>query len=850
VISLLSAAAAGPSFADGQDKKFTVTGAAPVMSADRSERVSPGEYLLTGSVDFQYGSARLLADEVRYSESLKTVTAEGNVVLQFEANQISGDRAEVNLESGYALIENARGYFEPDVILEAERLERIGDETFKVTRGRITTCTQPTPYWSFSVSSAIVEPGRYARMANAAFRLGRVPLLWSPYLVWPIKEARSPGLLLPHVGFTQKRGPFISSALFIPMGRSVDTTLQFDFFGGRASQDVEHLPEAGQGLELRYVPTQTGTGILTGYYLREKTRQFPGAPVEERDRYHLNLSHTQRFPSNFKLLVDLNTVSDLDYYLDFERDIRASTSPTVLSQTDLSRLSGPLALNVRFNRQLQFLSVDSSTGDTEDLTLWRLPEIEFRGRGIRLGRSRFYLSFESSFDGLARRTRTINSAGALESDQVTYTRYDLFPTISGNFTPAPWLDISPVVSFRETVYSASDADPGADLDPSGSSFERRGYRLGLDIVGPRFFRLFGGDETGESRYKHTLEPQIGYDFIPEAEGGEKIIPFDEIDNVTPSRNLLTYSMTSRLFAKRPPQKGPPQTPLAITPSFASLILGEEGITRHEELATEPPEEQASTDGKEEERPDHDVAATETYVAPEISTGRGGKKAFPEGAEDQGGVGPVEIATFALTQRYSLDNQNPLSKSQVLDTGSSFSPVEGSVRFNPSRAASLDLTTTYDILFHDIRSVSLSGNLRGRDLGYVRLSWFLNRDLEGISAAADPSCADDATRVVGRTGQDPGRCYRDSSQIRVLGGVALPGRKLTLDIGGSYDIERSFLRDERYRFGYNTQCCGILLEMSKRSFETSSLGQTSETEYRFVLNLRGVGTFLDLNGRPQ
>jgi hypothetical protein len=214
------------------------------------------------------------------------------------------------------------------------------------------------------------------------------------------------------------------------------------------------------------------------------------------------------------------------------------------------------------------------------------------------------------------------------------------------------------------------------------------------------------------------------------------------------------------------------------------------------------------------------------------------------------VGSVELATFDLTQRYSFDDSKPLSRSDALDTESPFGPVVAALRFNPSRAASLDMSAQYDILFHDIRSVSLSGSLRTRDLSYLRLSWFLNRDLEGVSVSSDPTCAEDATRVVGRSGRDPGRCFNDSSQIRLMSGTALGGRRLTLDLEGNYDIEESFLRDQRYRFGWNSQCCGILVELSRRNFQTSTLGETSETEYRFVLNLRGVGTFLDLNGRPQ
>src|SRR5262249_32843503 len=155
------------------------------------------------------------------------------------------------------------------------------------------------------------------------------------------------------------------------------------------------------------------------------------------------------------------------------------STPTVFSQVDLSRQSGPYAVNVRLNRQDQFLDVvDQQALKIDDLLLYRLPEVELRGRGIRLGSAPLYLSYQSSIDGLVRRLRTFDSNGFLRTDQAVYDRLDFFPTLSGSFTPVPWLDISPVVAFRETYYTSSDRDPGPALDPSGSAVNRQQYRLG------------------------------------------------------------------------------------------------------------------------------------------------------------------------------------------------------------------------------------------------------------------------------------------------------------------------------------------------------------------------------------
>ncbi|HZE89265.1 MAG TPA: LptA/OstA family protein, partial [Verrucomicrobiae bacterium] len=106
--------------------KFTRPGPneTPLMSAGHIEQPSPGEYVLTNEVDFRYGGAHLLADSAHYSETDRKVTAEGNVVVQLSDSEISGDRAEVSLDSEDAVIENARAYIEPDLIVDAKTMKR------------------------------------------------------------------------------------------------------------------------------------------------------------------------------------------------------------------------------------------------------------------------------------------------------------------------------------------------------------------------------------------------------------------------------------------------------------------------------------------------------------------------------------------------------------------------------------------------------------------------------------------------------------------------------------------------------------------------------------------------------
>jgi len=768
----------------------------PVISAGRFEQLPEGELLLTGDVDLRYGELRLLADRVRYNDTTHMVRAEGNVVMMFGKSQISGDRLEMNVETRLATVWNAHGYMDPDVIFSAARLERIADDKVVIIDGTVTTCTQPTPYWSFHVSKATLHIDHYAHMRNVALKAGKAPLVYLPYLVWPMKRDRASGLLLPNLGYSRRRGSFIGNALYLVLGRSQDVTLFFDKYGQSGT---------GLGYDYRFVPSEKGAGTFTGYYLNDTVDDpnMPGTRTE-RTRYRFSFKQSQRFDNGYRFLADLNAVSDLDYYLDFERDITQTTSPTVFSHIDLVRNWSNYALNFRADRQEQFIS--SST----ELTLQRLPEMELRGRGIRFGRSPFYLSFQTSA-GLFNRNQSFDDpVFGPYSREVTYQRVDLYPTITASFSPTPWLDISPSVSGRETLYSRTVQDPSDATSISlGENALRQFAAFNLSFVGPRFFRVFGDPtRTDTSSYKHTFEPQVTYSFIPKVRGDENIIRFDEVDSLPGDIHKVVYSLTSRLLRKK--GTGRDETPSAAKPDeYAADITGPTQVQ---------------------------VPVTELQDLPdEIKEALKDEQRAPA-------VGAVEIATFEISQGYSFDEQKPLSNATPVEPDGSTrqlqsqaSPVVASLRYNPTSSASLDLRTAYDILFNDIRSVSLSANLRSIRHGYLRFSWYINRDLSGTTFDPDPA--------------DPSnpfeRVFNDASQIRLIGGTAFRNRKITLDLEGSYDIENHSLLDERYRLGYNTQCCGVMMEVARRNFDT-----IDEVQYRFVLNLRGVGTFLDLQGRPR
>ena len=94
-----------------------------------------------------------------------------------------------------------------------------------------TTCsTDGKPPWSFSVHKAKVEQEGLGYFTSSAMRIRGVPIFYMPYMVWPVKQERAPGLLMPRLGYSDRRGFNIGLPLYVPLGRSYDTTVFADYY--------------------------------------------------------------------------------------------------------------------------------------------------------------------------------------------------------------------------------------------------------------------------------------------------------------------------------------------------------------------------------------------------------------------------------------------------------------------------------------------------------------------------------------------------------------------------------------------------------------------------------------------
>ncbi len=816
LLIVTAAIAPGPARAENKSEAQGLPPGVKLSAQHIGAAEKDGTIVAEGAVTIESGFGRIQADRITFHEG-HLVEAEGNVLVVWGNNRISGTRMAYDMGQkddpdpekriARGVIENAVGQVDPEFYFDARRVDTIGDDRVVLHHASVTTCTQPVPYWSFRVSTAKIKIDGYAHMFNLRPTIKKFPFFYLPYLVWPVKRERAPGLLFPEFGATAKRGTFVSIPVFVPMGPSADITLFPEYYtiGGWAA-----------GAKLRVIPNRDGYAEAEAHYIADQ--------VTGSGRYRVQLKQTQNFLSGFRMVSDIDIVSDFDYYNDFVRNLNFASSPTILGRVSFTR-SGPWTSILVQEQYREQLFSDLST-----LVQTTLPEIEWRGRSRRIGKSPFYFTYTSSVASIRQDSARL---------QASYLRGDLAPTLSAPFSPRPWLDINPTLAVRSSYWSRHLAPPAtlpAPNDPVtviNDAIWRNLLSAGVEFVGPKLVRIFettpkpgkdGAESLPARKYKNTIEPRVAYNYQQAFDRSNEIIVYDEIDNFGSNANNLTYSLASRLIAQRP-----------------RAAEEREGTSGERILVPE------GESGKLREAPS---ATPENADAPPAAVPAADAKKAP--------LEPIEIASVGVSQSYSFNSNNSIGDVNgkciaYFDVPpadcamtSHYSAVSLTGRYNPSRAMSFNLTTRYDVLFNAVSDVSVSGNFRN---GFAQgLFSVVRRAGLGYRRAVDPvtGLAEPKDPLTGKFPLTP---TPGATQLRFQGSFGPIAGRIRLGIDGTYNLTpaatEKHLPYRRLRLEYYTQCCGFLTE-----YLVSKYSGFPRREFRFAVDLRGIGKLFDFNQANQ
>jgi LPS-assembly protein len=501
------------------------------VNAEQLRRQEKNHLSWEGFVDLQFGDGRIQAERLDlYTEEKpdgtteRRVEAAGNVVFLRGDERLSGEKLVMDLGTGKGTFENAFGYAEPGVFVEAKRIERVDPHTYRIHGGKFTSCAQPNPRWNFSASSATLKVDKRITATNVVFRVKQVPAFYIPYFVYPIEQdQRSTGFLFPHFGRSSTRGFNIGTGFFWAMNRSWDQTFYVDYFS-----EFGH----GFGHELRYALASPSRATLRTYFFR---RAEDGAMEHD-----FNWTAVQMLPGRVRANLLVQETSDLTFQEQIHDSLDYALQRNRRTSLSLQRAFGP------HNVQLLADSVDTFFPDGDQViqrTQRHLPLLRVNGSPKKERHTGLVLGYEA---------RAENIGNGDEAGIDKYARYDLYPRLSRPFSLS-FLQFTPEVQARGTRYSASEV-PNEGL--SGGPLTRKYFETNVDMRGPMFSRVFNtpGNFYSE-RYKHVIGPEVTWTFRKGV--GEEFLfqpKFDGHDYIVDT-NEFRYALVQRFYSKRPSRTG-------------------------------------------------------------------------------------------------------------------------------------------------------------------------------------------------------------------------------------------------------------------------------------------------------
>ncbi len=438
------------------------------LSSDSASSTSLLGYELKGNVLMRRADQRLQADRLNFDQASGRVVGDGHITYSENGMSLTGEHVELELRSNRGLIKGAQYQLFERHARGGASMVRFDDlDTMRMADVTYTTCDPGTTDWLLTAREVTLHKDKgqgEARSARVDFK--GVPLLYLPYLSFPIDERRKSGFLVPRFGTSVTSGFDFSIPYYWNIRPDQDATITPRLLSKRGLQMIG---------EYRYL-TDSSHGQLGVEFL-------PGDKLKGKDRSLFSYREDGVFAPRWTSSVDLNSVSDDSYFTDLGDSLSASSTAYLNRSIDAGYHGDFWSLHTRA-QDYQVLNGP----DTYKL----VPQLRLDGE-LPVHPLGLNYSMQGEFD------RFEVGGGA-----PTGSRLDLTPEISRTLGGGVY-ELTPTLALRHTRYVLDNLAPGVDQTPT-----RTTPIFSLD--GGLFFeRNLNWNNIALSQ---TLEPRIYYLYVP------------------------------------------------------------------------------------------------------------------------------------------------------------------------------------------------------------------------------------------------------------------------------------------------------------------------------------------------
>ncbi len=455
---------------------------------------------MSGGVVLRRGDRLAGADTATYDPLLQALNLVGSVRYEDPDALVLSDSAEFGYASGRIRFEgaefeigsnNARG--------AASVLEINQDGRIQLAEVGYTTCPPESNDWIIEAGEIELDTGIGVGTArNVRLRFQGVTILYTPYLSFPITDARKSGILTPEIGSTGRSGNELSIPYYWNIAENYDATITPRLLTDRGLQ---------VGTEFRYL-FENSDGMVEVEYLPDDNKFND-------NRHQLRFQHQTLFQNGWRNQIDFRDVSDDQYF----EDLGGSLSISSITHLNRSLVFDFFSENWSLLGKVQEYQTIDSAITPDDEPYRRLPQIHARGfwpesiLGLTYGVDMELVYFDRDIG-------------------VTGWRLNAAPQVALPIVKPGWF-VTPAAVVDHTQYDLENTQVGQDEKPS------RTVPIASLDTGLILERLMNSQE----RRVQTLEPRLLFVHVPFRE--QSGLPV--FDTIVPDLNLVQLYRKNRFL---------------------------------------------------------------------------------------------------------------------------------------------------------------------------------------------------------------------------------------------------------------------------------------------------------------
>jgi len=437
------------------------------------------------------------AESARYDPDQRALFLEGGVRYEDPGTQILSRTAEFGYEMGRIRFEgaefslgnsNSRG--------AAELLEINESGTLNLGGVEYTTCPPGSEDWLLRGKSIELDTREGVGTAKGMqLRFKNVPILYLPYISFPIGDARKSGVLTPEIGSSGRSGNEIRVPYYWNIAPNYDATITPRLLTSRGLQ-LE--------TQFRYL-TDRNDGSVTADYLPDDDRL-------DLARHQVRFNHRTLFGNGWRNRISFREVSDSQYFEDLGGSLSVSSITHLDRNVQFDYYSDRFSL---FAQAQDYQTIDDAILPVDE-PYRRLPQVLATG-AWPIGPLRFGIDTEVvNFD---------------RDTGVTGWRFNASPSLEVALE-RPGAFFKPAVALDYTTYDLENTLPGVDNTPERT----------IPITSVDTGLILERTMAGANRIQ-TIEPRILYVNIPFRDQTN----YPVFDTITPDINLVQLYRKNRFL---------------------------------------------------------------------------------------------------------------------------------------------------------------------------------------------------------------------------------------------------------------------------------------------------------------